>query len=74
MERDNATNRDRKSGVRGTKKTGRSPTIAFPMTILRPPVRGAEPSREKQWKQIIIPRTLLRTWGTRLGSRPEGYH
>jgi hypothetical protein len=29
MEFDNATNLDRKSGVRGMKKDGRSPTIAF---------------------------------------------
>jgi hypothetical protein len=29
MEFDNATNLDRKSGVRGTKKEGRSPTIVY---------------------------------------------
>ena len=29
MQFDNATNLDRKSGVRGTTKTGRSPTIVF---------------------------------------------
>jgi hypothetical protein len=29
MEFDNATNLDRKFGVRGTKRKGRSPTIAF---------------------------------------------
>jgi hypothetical protein len=29
MEFDNATNLDRKSGIRGTKKTARSATIAF---------------------------------------------
>ncbi len=42
----NATNFDRKSGVRGTKKTGRSPTIAlayrrrskWPVLPLRPPL------------------------------------
>jgi hypothetical protein len=33
MEFDNATNLDRKSGVRGTKKTGRSPTMAFALKV-----------------------------------------
>ena len=55
MEFDNATSLDRKSGVRGTKKRGRSPTIALALTECDCALQG------KQWKPIIIiPGTLGR--------------
>ena len=86
MEFGNATNLDRKSGVRGTKKTGEAHERFCWLSRHRR--KRAKHQNDffgrremltpegKQWKQIIIfPRTLGRTWGTRpvVLSRHRGY-
>jgi hypothetical protein len=62
MQFDNAARLYRKSGVRGTKKRAK-PHHCFWHSNAE--VSAVMPIREKQWKPIIIvPGTLVRTWGT----------